>query len=113
MRSSPSSMATPSSLALTPGRASPYNDRMRVVELKDLVKKETPLHYIREFHAVAVLEAAGGPREAPIAFTVERKPIGPPDISLRFLDEPDWPLLPLIRTVKDMIAVLDKSGALP
>lgn len=86
---------------------------MQVKELKDLKRKETPLHYIREFNALAVLETAEGLREAALAFTVERKPIGPPDVSIRFLEEPDWPLLPLIRSVKDIVLGLDKSGGLP
>jgi hypothetical protein len=86
---------------------------MQVIELRDLRRKDTPLHYIREFQALAVLETSTGPREAPLAFTVERKPIGPPDISVRFLEEPDWPLLPLIRSVKDLILGLDRNGGLP
>lgn len=86
---------------------------MQVIELKDLKRKETPLHYIREFNALAVLETSSGLREAALAFTVERKPIGPPDVSIRFLEEPDWPLLPLIRSVKDIVLGLDKSGGLP
>ena len=101
------------SLALTAGSPIPYNGDMNIVEIKDLRKKETPLHYIREFHAVAVIETASGLREAPLAFTIEKKPVGPPDISLRFEDEPEWPLLPLILTMKEMIGRMDKSGVLP
>ena len=86
---------------------------MQVIELKDLKRKETPLHYIREFNGLAVLETSVGRKEAALAFTVERKPIGPPDVSIRFLEEPDWPLLPLIKSVKDIILGLDKSGGLP
>lgn len=86
---------------------------MQVIELKDLRRKETPLRYIREFNGLAVLETSSGLKEAALAFTVERKPVGPPDVSIRFLEEPDWPLLPLIRSVKDIIMSLDKNGGLP
>lgn len=86
---------------------------MQIIELKDLKRKETPLHYIREFNGLAVLETTNGRKEAPLAFTVERKPVGPPDVSVRFLEEPDWPLLPLIRSIKDLIMGLDKNGGLP
>jgi hypothetical protein len=86
---------------------------MRVLELKDLKRKETPLHYIREFHAVAVLETIDGGREAGLAFTIERKPVGRPDVSVRFLEEPDWPLVPLLRSVKDIILEMDRDGRLP
>ena len=67
---------------------------MQVIELKDLTRKETPLHYIREFHAMAALEGSLGHRDVPLAFTIEKKPVGQPEISVRFLGEPDWPLLP-------------------
>jgi hypothetical protein len=86
---------------------------MRVVELKDIVCKETPLHYIKEFSATAVLETTAGVRDAPLSFTVERKPLGPPDISIRFAEEPDWPLVPLIQSVKGLIVGLDRQGGLP
>lgn len=86
---------------------------MRVVELRDIVCKETPLHYIREFSATAVLETMTGRKVAPLSFTVERKPLGPPDISVRFLEEPDWPLLPLIQSVKAIVMGLDRKGGLP
>jgi hypothetical protein len=86
---------------------------MKVIGLKDLQRKDTPLHYIREFHALAVLETVAGNREAPLAFTIERKPLGPPEVSVRFLDELEWPLVPLIRSVKDLVIGLDQKGGLP
>jgi len=86
---------------------------MLVSELKDLSRKETPLHYIREFHATATLEGGTGRRDVPLAFTIEKKPVGQPEISVRFLEEPDWPLLPLIRSLKEMILDLDRKGDLP
>lgn len=86
---------------------------MQVSELKDLTRKETPLHYIREFHATATLEGGVGSREVPLAFTIEKKPVGQPEISVRFLEEPDWPLLPLIRSLKELIMDLDRKGVLP
>ena len=86
---------------------------MQVSELKDLSRKEPPLHYIREFHATATLEGGAGSREVHLAFTIEKKPVGQPEISVRFLEEPDWPLLPLIRSLKEMIMDLDRKGDLP
>jgi len=85
---------------------------MRVVELRNVASKESPLHYMREFNAVAILESAGYKSELPLAFTVERRPVGGPEISVRFIEEPDWPLVPLLRSVKDMVLELDKRGKL-
>jgi hypothetical protein len=87
-------------------------EAMRVVELRDVASKESPLHYMREFNATAILESAGMRSELPLSFTVERRPVGGPDISVRFIEEPDWPLVPLLRSVKDMVLDLDKKGKL-
>ncbi len=86
---------------------------MKVVELRDLRRKETPLHYIREYSGTAVLERAGVRIEQAIVFTIERRPLGSPEVSARFLEDPEWPLLPLLRGVRDLAVKLDKEGRLP
>jgi hypothetical protein len=86
---------------------------MKVVELRELSRREAPIHYIREYTAVAALESSGGISEADIAFTLERKPLGPPAISVRVLDAVDWPLLPVVRAIRDHVAELDHKGLLP
>ncbi len=86
---------------------------MRIIELKDLRRKETPLHYIREFTGIAVLEREGKVFEKALVFTVERRPSGAPEVSARFVEEPEWPILPLLRSIKDLVTELDKSGGLP
>jgi len=46
---------------------------MRVLELRELRRREAPIHYIREYGAVAVLESFEGRAEAAISFTLEQK----------------------------------------
>jgi len=86
---------------------------MKVVELRDLSRREAPIHYLREYTAVAVLEAFGSKSETGVAFTVEQKPLGPPDISVRVLDPVDWPILPVSKALRDHFADMDKRGLLP
>ncbi len=86
---------------------------MRVVELKNLSAKETPLHYRKEFNATAVIDAADGKSEIPVNFTVERLPVGGPDINVSFQLSPAWPVVPLIHSIKDKILDLDRKGQLP
>lgn len=86
---------------------------MRIVELRNVSPRETPLHYMREYSAVAILESVGNRSELPLSFTVERRAIGGPEISVRFAEEPDWPLVPLLRGVKDFVLDLDRKGKLP
>ena len=98
---------------MTAASGIPYNDPMKVVGLKDMRKKDTPLHYIREWSGVAVLENAGKTAERPFVCSIERRPVGAPEITARFLEDPEWPLLPLLRSLKELLAELDKSGGLP
>jgi len=85
---------------------------MKVVELRELSRREAPIHYIGEYTAVAVLESLGRKAEADIAFTLERRPVGPPAIRVRVLDPVDWPLLPVVSAIRDHLAELDRKGQL-
>ncbi|HUW39549.1 MAG TPA: hypothetical protein VMV90_00960 [Rectinemataceae bacterium] len=86
---------------------------MKVVELKELSRKESAVHYIKEFTGVAVLDSGPLKAEADIAFTLEHKPLGPPEITLHVLDPLDWPLLPIVRAIREHILELEKTGRLP
>lgn len=85
---------------------------MKVIELRELQRREAPIHYIREYTAVAVLESFEGRAETSISFVLEQKPIGPPEVSVRVLDPVEWPLLPVVRVLRDYIVDLDRQGLL-
>jgi len=87
---------------------------MKVLELRDLSKRDFPIYYIREYTAVASFETpGGGRRDAAIAFTLEKKAVGPPEISVQILDRVDWPLLSVIKALRERVALLDQEGRLP
>jgi len=86
---------------------------MKVVELKELKRHNNTLHYFREFKAVAVLEGAGKQIERAVAFSIEKKPFGKPEIIISFEEEPEWPLLPIISSLKSLLMELDGDGRLP
>lgn len=87
---------------------------MKVVELTNVVRRDTPLLYRRTFTATAVL-ALGGTRseEKRIEFVLEHSPLGPVTVRVRLLDDLDYPLVPAISALKAHINKLDESGALP
>jgi hypothetical protein len=85
---------------------------MKVLELRELSKRDAPIHYLKEFTAVAVLESQQGRTEADIAFTLEHKALGPPEVTVRLMDPVDWPLLPVVRALRDHICELEKLGRL-
>jgi hypothetical protein len=87
---------------------------MKVVELTNVVRKETPLHYRRTFTATAVLRRGAGESDARrIEFVLEQSPFGSIDVRVKLLDDIDYPLAPAIAALKEHIQKLDDGGALP
>jgi hypothetical protein len=86
---------------------------MKVVELRELCRRESPVHYIKELTAVAVLEWNGRQTESEVSITLEHKPIGSPDVHVHLLDSIDWPALPVIHAIKDHVIQLERDGRLP
>ncbi len=86
---------------------------MKVVELRDLSRRESPLHYIKELTAVAVVEWNQRQSESDIAITLEHRPLGPPDVRVRLLDAVEWPTLPMIHAIRDYVVDLERTGKLP
>jgi hypothetical protein len=86
---------------------------MKVVELRDLSRRESPVHYIKELTAVAVIEWNERQSESDISITLEHKPMGPPDVRVRLLDTVEWPALPVIRAIREYVVDLERAGRLP
>jgi hypothetical protein len=86
---------------------------MKVLELRDLSRKETGIYYRREFSGKAVLEARGKAGEFPLSFVIENRPVGGPEISVILEADPSWPLLPVVTSIKHLVREMDKSGKLP
>lgn len=86
---------------------------MRIVELLNISRKETPILYRRMYTAQAVLEYTQGRSEKKVRFAVEHKPMGGVDIQVEVLDSLEYPLIPVVRELKTYIADLDKKGSLP
>ncbi|MEI6385306.1 MAG: hypothetical protein WCQ50_01640 [Spirochaetota bacterium] len=86
---------------------------MKVMELRELTRKETGIYYRREFRGQAVLESLGELSELPLSFIIENQPVGPPEISFAFDTEPTWPIVPVISSLKHLVREMDKTGLLP
>ncbi|MDR1325038.1 MAG: hypothetical protein LBK00_03265 [Treponema sp.] len=87
---------------------------MKVLEIKNIVRKDVPIYYRMFFSGCACLElAANNSIERQINFSIEIKPTGLKEIIVA-LDEPvDYPLLPLKKALKAAIEDLDHNGNLP
>ncbi len=86
---------------------------MRIVDLQNISRKETPIFYRRVYTAQAVIESNGNRSEKKVQFAVEHRPVGGVDIQIESLDKLDYPLIPVVRELKTFITDLDKRGSLP
>jgi len=86
---------------------------MKVVTIKDMIRKDVPIYYRKLFTGVAVIELNSGPSNYRLDFTIEYKPTGNKDISISFLDSIDYPLVPVTKELKKYINELETVGGLP
>jgi len=86
---------------------------MRIVDLVNIFRKETPIFYRRVYKAQVVLESTQGRTEKDVQFVVEHRPVGGVEIHIESLDSLDYPLIPVVRELKSFIYDLDKKGSLP
>jgi len=86
---------------------------MRIIEIKNMTRKEMPIYYRRFYSGVAVLELVNKPVECPVDWQIEHKATGQTEIALSFTQSVDYPLVPLQKELKKYIGSLDSSGKLP
>ncbi|MDR2516783.1 MAG: hypothetical protein LBC88_05310 [Spirochaetaceae bacterium] len=86
---------------------------MKIVQIKNIERKEVPIYYRRLFTGVAEFELLGKSEERPVDFTIETKPTGAKDIFVTMPDPIDYPLVPLMKELKKFINDLDDAGGLP
>lgn len=86
---------------------------MKLSQIANIVKKEIPLHYRNEYTANAVFDLSEGKTlSRRIEFVVEMSPIGSKDIRINFVDPIDYPLVPVLKSLKEEISQLDRKGSL-
>jgi hypothetical protein len=86
---------------------------MRVVDITDIARKENAVYYRRYFSAKAVLELRTKTVETPIEFSIETSPLSEKAVVVKFLEQVDYPLVPIMSAAKAAILAKDDEGALP
>jgi hypothetical protein len=86
---------------------------MKVIAIKDMIRKDVPIYYRNLYTGVAVIDMSKGPMEFRIDFSIEYKPTGGKEVGLSFIDKIDYPLVPLNKEVKQFIENLEAAGGLP
>ena len=78
-----------------------------------MIRKDVPIYYRRLYTGVAVIEFKDTPADFRIDFSIETKPTGHKEIAVNFIDIIDYPLIPVIKELKQYINELDYEGGLP
>ena len=86
---------------------------MKIIEIKDMIRKEFPIYYRRFYSGILVMELVNKLVEIPIDFQIEHKPTGQTEIALTLGQTVDYPLVPLVKELKLFINGLDSGGKLP
>ncbi|MBN1649083.1 MAG: hypothetical protein JW874_13690 [Spirochaetales bacterium] len=86
---------------------------MKVIEIRNLLKKDIPLHYRNEYTGDIILETNQAVKmQKKLEFSLERRATGDLDIQIQFKEDIGYPLIPVIKTVKDYIIKMEKEGDL-
>jgi len=86
---------------------------MKIVTLKDMIRKDVPIYYRKLYTSVAVIELNNSQNEYRIDFSLEIKPTGAKEVNVTFIDAVDYPLIPVVRELKRYIVELDSADGLP
>jgi hypothetical protein len=87
---------------------------MKIQQIRDIIRKDVPIYYRREFNGMLEVELLGKGEERSIDFIIETLPTGMNQVVSVELGEPlDYPLVPLMKELKQYISKLDEDGGLP
>ena len=84
---------------------------MELLAIEKLKKKDTLIYYRNHYEGIAVFSLIAD-KQASIRFnsTVEIKPTGERDVTVELLDSIDYPLLPILKSLKNKISSIDQKG---
>jgi hypothetical protein len=78
-----------------------------------MIRKDVPIYYRKLYTGVAVIEFNNKQGDYRIDFSIEYKPTGQKEINISFIDEIDYPLVPLTKEMKEHIDQLESAAGLP
>ena len=86
---------------------------MKIIEIKNIVRKDVPIYYRRLYSSVVAMELVNKVIEVNMDFQIEHKPTGQTEISITSMGKVDYPLVPLQKELKRFIGELDSERKLP
>lgn len=85
---------------------------MHTVQIDQISEVPSDILYIKRFIGRVQIDLEGSAEEFFIGFSLEKKPIGPPDVELKFIDTPSPVLLARQDRIKARITEMEKEGKL-
>ena len=85
---------------------------MKLIDLRDLLRKKSPIMYIQEYNGIAVFKLKETV-DCRVRFTLEKHPLGDFDVQVSLLDSIDHTPGPLINVLRDHIQSLYEKNQLP
>jgi len=86
---------------------------MKIVGLHNIERKPLAVEYRRLYKADAEITAGSATCTTNIEFSLEMSAFGTYEISVRFLDSPDFPVVPAVNLLRETIAELNRNRELP
>ena len=87
---------------------------MKVLELKQIQREEGCIYFRRKFSAIAVVDILTKPTDISLIFIMETGPLGDKKIEVSDVKgDFNYPLLPVVKTLREYIRVADSQGQLP
>ena len=85
---------------------------MKIIDIRNLSKKENFLHYRNEYSGSLVYQIGSSEEESGLEFSLERTATGQREIAVTFPESIHYPLIPAIRKVKEYVVNMDDRGEL-
>lgn len=86
---------------------------MKIVELKELKRKNGELHYRKAYTGKAVLQFPQETIERPIEIIIEHTPLGQVHTKVTLKEPISYPLLPVLKDISSYASDLYSKGQLP
>lgn len=86
---------------------------MKIIGIQNIIRKDVPIYYKRFYKGTLVIELINTPKEIPLEFIIEHKPTGQLEITATLMEEIDYPVVPLMKELKNYIGELDSGRKLP
>ncbi|MGL4524793.1 MAG: hypothetical protein ACRCVN_04655 [Spirochaetia bacterium] len=85
---------------------------MQLLDIRDIKTGAVSVYYRMVYDANAVFEISGKEVTVPVNFVIEMSPLGEKKIYAKFLGSIDYPLIPLMRLLKERVMKLYEDGVL-